>query len=127
MFNCSLQTNLKRISYLPLLIPNIRPSIPSHIPDSNIWFSYKDIPLKWNLPIGLLFDLYAVGTQVPWELKVHTRDFPADKVILMSESEKAVDFPKDFFYGLCKQVITFHKFILEELYYIWDIFLTRMS
>ncbi|KAK4056155.1 autophagy protein 5 [Microbotryomycetes sp. JL221] len=57
----------RRISYLPLLLPQIRKHFLRLVLDHNsfnmlldeqIWFSYNDAPLKWHWPIGLLHDFH---------------------------------------------------------------------
>ncbi|GMF69024.1 unnamed protein product [Aspergillus oryzae] len=74
-------------------------------PSSNAhdgWFSFEGVPLKWHLPIGLLYDLYAgadpasKGTAesedagwdiddqdnpLPWRLVVHFSDWPDEELV----------------------------------------------
>ncbi|KAF4261466.1 autophagy protein 5 [Aspergillus fumigatus] len=95
-----------RISYLPSLLPRLRaffsPSLiePNSQPHEG-WFSFEGVPLKWHLPVGLLYDLYAgadpasKGTRVdetdhptsslndtlPWRLTVHFSDWPDEELV----------------------------------------------
>ena len=46
---------------------------------TELWFSYQDVPLKWQIPIGVLYDLVG-GDTLPWEIKLRISDFPADKL-----------------------------------------------
>ena len=46
---------------------------------TELWFSYKDVPLKWQIPIGVLYDLVG-GDTLPWEIKLRISEFPADKL-----------------------------------------------
>lgn len=73
---------------------------------TDAWFSYEDVPLKWQYPIGLLFDLLAgasptkprtsatrpepspsqdegasISLQRPWDLIVHFSEWPAEHLI----------------------------------------------
>ena len=36
-----------------------------------IWLEYEGQPLKWHYPVGLLYDLYAQDSQLPWNITVH--------------------------------------------------------
>lgn len=40
------------------------------------WFDYNGLPLWWQLPAGVLYDLLSSGMELPWPLKVHYRAFP---------------------------------------------------
>ena len=44
------------------------------------WFEYKDVPLKWHIPAGVLFDLLGQGPQ-PWNLVVHFRAYPHAQIL----------------------------------------------
>ncbi|XP_058098171.1 autophagy protein 5 isoform X2 [Magnolia sinica] len=59
-----------RIGYLPLLIPLIKPHFNSTLPPGvdTVWFDYKGLPLKWNTPTGVLFDLLCAEPERPWNL-----------------------------------------------------------
>eukprot|EP01089_Gocevia_fonbrunei_P018571 TRINITY_DN630_c0_g2_i2.p1 TRINITY_DN630_c0_g2~~TRINITY_DN630_c0_g2_i2.p1 ORF type:complete len:296 (+),score=56.84 TRINITY_DN630_c0_g2_i2:61-888(+) len=43
----------------------------------DMWFTHKDIPIKWHLPVGVLFDLLGSPEELPWNLTVHFQGFPA--------------------------------------------------
>ncbi|CAD6582008.1 MAG: autophagy protein 5 [Alectoria sarmentosa] len=53
-----------RLSYLPFLLPRLHaffiPSLinPDVIPYDG-WFSFEEVPLKWQYPLGLLYDLFS--------------------------------------------------------------------
>lgn len=74
----------------------IRPDVQSH----RGWFSFEDVPLKWSLPAGLLYDLYAniapAGVEgaalqssagsdpskaKPWRIVVHFNEWPDSELI----------------------------------------------
>ena len=58
-----------REHFAPRLAPGRDASAP--------WFDHDGLPLRWNLPIGILHDLCAPGgdSQIPWRLTVHYRPF----------------------------------------------------
>ncbi|KAE8150775.1 autophagy protein Apg5-domain-containing protein [Aspergillus avenaceus] len=96
-----------RISYLPSLLPRLRAFFSSFLinPDSHPhdgWFSFEGVPLKWHLPLGLLYDLYAGAepaskamndpddtdwdldnpdSVLPWRLTVHFSDWPDEELV----------------------------------------------
>ncbi|XP_068637030.1 autophagy protein 5-like isoform X2 [Aristolochia californica] len=69
-----------RLGYLPLLIPLLKPHFNSSLPPGvdTIWFDYKGLPLKWYIPIGVLFDLLCAEPERPWNLTVHFRGYPTE-------------------------------------------------
>ncbi|XP_061027792.1 autophagy protein 5-like [Eubalaena glacialis] len=57
---------------------------------SEIWFEYEGTPLKWHYPIGLLFDLLASGSALPWNITVHFKSFP-EKDLLHCPSKDVIE------------------------------------
>jgi len=65
------------------------------------WFSFEDVPLKWQYPFGLLHDLFSgalpavaspsgdqdqnspesIDTQIPWRLTLHFSDWPEQALV----------------------------------------------
>ncbi|PLB39144.1 autophagy protein 5 [Aspergillus candidus] len=99
-----------RISYLPTLLPRLHAFFSSSLIDPissphDGWLSFEGVPLKWHLPIGLLYDLYAgadpaskgdrdasedatepptddtAGGSLPWRLTVHFSDWPNEELV----------------------------------------------
>ncbi|KAH7669364.1 autophagy-related protein 5 [Dioscorea alata] len=72
-----------RIGYLPLLVPLLKPYFSSTLPPGvdTVWFDYKGLPLKWNIPTGVLFDLLCAEPERPWNLTVHFRGHPGETLI----------------------------------------------
>ena len=95
-----------RLSYLPFLLPRLHaffiPSLinPDVIPYDG-WFSFEEVPLKWQYPLGLLYDLFSGSSpsqasgmdmhdqmpldgtqdQLPWRLTLHFTDWPEQSLV----------------------------------------------
>ncbi|MFT7800413.1 autophagy protein 5 [Arapaima gigas] len=75
---------LPRVSYLTLVTDKVKKHFLKVMkPDDveEIWFEYEGTPLKWHYPIGLLFDLYASNTALPWSITVHFKNFPQQDLL----------------------------------------------
>jgi hypothetical protein len=51
---------------------------------SSMWFEYKGSPLRWHLPIGVLFDQAIIANPdlaLPWNVMVHFEKFLASEII----------------------------------------------
>lgn len=73
-----------RGGYLTLCVDKIRRHFQSDhgaAADPVMWFEYKDRPLKWNHPIGVLYDSFAASEGLPWRVQVHTSGYPGDQLI----------------------------------------------
>ncbi|VFQ99713.1 unnamed protein product [Cuscuta campestris] len=59
-----------RLGYLPLLASQVKPFFSGALPPGvdTVWFEYKGLPLKWYIPIGVLFDLLCAEPERPWNL-----------------------------------------------------------
>ena len=76
-----------RFSYLPAagasIVEYFRLSAVDML--SDVWFESNGIPLRVNLPIGVLYDLMHRRSTtipiVPWKIVVHFTGFPGEKVI----------------------------------------------
>lgn len=79
-----------RNGYLPLLVPLVKPQFRSALPigQDTGWFEYEGLPLKWHIPIGVLFDLLCFEPTQPWNLTVHFRGFPSE--LLPCEGDDAM-------------------------------------
>eukprot|EP00079_Xenopus_tropicalis_P035604 XP_017949375.1 PREDICTED: autophagy protein 5 isoform X2 [Xenopus tropicalis] len=84
---------LPRISYLTLVTDKVKKHFQKVMRTediSEIWFEFEGIPLKWHYPIGLLFDLHASNTSLPWSITVHFKNFPA-KDLLHCQSKDVIE------------------------------------
>ncbi|TLD39508.1 autophagy protein-like protein 5 [Venturia nashicola] len=106
-----------RQSYIPLLLPRLHAfffdSLINEQANSwNGWLSYQDVPMKWHLPIGLLYDLYSgaseqlrdthddrpdssdgqeatQGTRA-WKLTLHFQDWPKEALAQLDSEGKVM-------------------------------------
>jgi hypothetical protein len=65
-----------RMAYLPLALAAAKAYFANYVPsvsctDREMWVEYKNVPLRWHLPTGVLFDLFAHGDELPWGLTLH--------------------------------------------------------
>ena len=84
---------LKRNSYLPFyscsILEYFNCILETPILNENqIWYSIHSEPLKWHLPIGLLYDLYGQES-VPFQIQIHFNEYPMD-ALLRYESKSSL-------------------------------------
>lgn len=71
-----------RTGYLALCADKIRQHFHLSAPDADadgddeLWFEFRGRPLKWNLPVGVLFDSLAADHGLPWSVTVHVKNYP---------------------------------------------------
>lgn len=72
-----------RLSYLPTVAAQALEFFQDVLPPgtNTPWFEYKRIPLPWQIPVGVLYDLLASENKQPWRLTVHFRSFPSDTLL----------------------------------------------
>ncbi|CAH9069996.1 unnamed protein product [Cuscuta epithymum] len=114
-----------RIGYLPLLAPQVKPFFSSALPPGvdTVWFDYKGLPLKWYIPIGVLFDLLCAEPERPWNLTVHFRGYPGS-ILTPCEAEDTVKWSfinslKEAAYiinGNCKNIMNMSQIDQSELW-----------
>ncbi|NXW40864.1 ATG5 protein, partial [Nyctiprogne leucopyga] len=81
---------LPRISYLTLVTDKVKKHFQKVMRQeevSEIWFEYEGTPLKWHYPIGVLFDLHASNTALPWSITVHFKLSHRRNIILITHSK----------------------------------------
>ncbi len=117
-----------RMAYLPLALAAAKAYFANYVPsvsctDREMWVEYKNVPLRWHLPTGVLFDLFAHGDELPWGLTLHFSGVEA-KALLPYEDESSI---KRHFrqalkeatclrYGTCKRVNNLSKAQMEQLW-----------
>jgi len=76
-----------RCSYLPAVAEQLLQHFQRVLPpgEHTPWFDHCGVPLKWHIPIGVLYDILhterSTATPLPWELTVHYRSFPSQELI----------------------------------------------
>lgn len=95
---------LPRQSYITVCTEKVRkhfaPSVSSNLQENPMWFEVGGAPLRWHLPVGVLFDL-ATAAQgnakdaggvctTPWNVTVHFDKYP-EKEILKCDSRDSVE------------------------------------
>uniref|UniRef100_A0A3P9Q3P9 Autophagy protein 5 n=1 Tax=Poecilia reticulata TaxID=8081 RepID=A0A3P9Q3P9_POERE len=88
-----LQLLLPRVSYLPVVTDKVKKHFLKVMRPEDVeemWFEYEGTPLKWHYPIGVLFDLHASNTVLPWNITVHFKNFP-DQDLLHCPSNSIVE------------------------------------
>ncbi|CAL8471512.1 g11054 [Coccomyxa elongata] len=72
-----------RLGYLPTVAAQALEFFQEVLPpgSNTPWFEYKRIPLPWQIPVGVLYDLLASENEQPWHLTVHFRSFPSDTLL----------------------------------------------
>ncbi|XP_013877070.1 autophagy protein 5 isoform X2 [Austrofundulus limnaeus] len=91
--NPTMQLLLPRVSYLPLVTDKVKKHFLKVMKAEDVeemWFEYEGTPLKWHYPIGVLFDLHASNTVLPWSITVHFKSFP-DRDLLHCPSNSIVE------------------------------------
>lgn len=73
---------LPRMSYLPLVTKTVREHFAESAPAmrGDAWFDHDRVPLRWNLPIGVLFDLFP-GASLPFQITIHFTGFPTASLL----------------------------------------------
>ena len=52
--------------------------------DNAIWFEFEGCPLKWHLPIGVLYDqalLLNKDLNPPWAITIHYDKYPSKEIL----------------------------------------------
>lgn len=76
---------LSRLSYFPQVFDRLKSHFLGVAPSAldEIWLDFNGTPLKWHLPVGVLFDLCGSSVPLPWQVTVHFTGFPEDKLLRM--------------------------------------------
>jgi len=75
---------IPRHSYFTLHTEALRKFFAISTPKEDMWFASNGVPLRWNLSVGTLYDIYG-GSTLPWPITVYTTDFPSDMLLRCPE------------------------------------------
>jgi len=81
---------VSRQTYLPIITEKIERHFMKHIEKDlvdEIWMEFEGQPLKWHYPVGLLYDICAYNSSLPWNITVHFQNFPSDELMRCSSRE----------------------------------------
>lgn len=88
---------LPRCSYLPSVLNralnHFRHVLPPEVKDAvnTPWFEDDGLPIRWQQPAGVLFDLLHRGKPgVVWNVTIHFRDFPSDTLLAWEGSHSTL-------------------------------------
>ncbi|CUM62521.1 uncharacterized protein PRCAT00000072001 [Priceomyces carsonii] len=80
-----------RNSYFPIHFPLIISYFKlfdKHLPYQPIWLEYDSVPIKWNLPIGVLYDYLRLPSDSEnrdvencWNIQLRQSDYPVEHII----------------------------------------------
>ncbi|AOA65123.1 GQ67_04818T0 [Komagataella phaffii] len=95
----SFYTRLPRNSFLPIYLPQMLDFFASSIKDpewanqGNWWFSFQDVPIRWNLPIGVNFDIMTglnpdEPTLEEWNIILNYSNYP-NTIVPIFNSKKS--------------------------------------
>jgi len=85
-----------RMSYLPFYLQDVRdhfaPSVPQLGNDAKMWLSYRNVPVKWQLPAGVIYDIIKQGVEEQGtkliQLTVHFEGFPEDQILQLQHEDE---------------------------------------
>ena len=85
---------LPRQSMLPFVCEAVRAHFAPFGPPlgGELWFEHSGTPLRWQLPIGVLFDLLVgeegdASAALPWAITVHFASFPSHTLLKATRAE----------------------------------------
>eukprot|EP00003_Mantamonas_plastica_P017779 TRINITY_DN2934_c2_g1_i3.p1 TRINITY_DN2934_c2_g1~~TRINITY_DN2934_c2_g1_i3.p1 ORF type:complete len:193 (-),score=36.78 TRINITY_DN2934_c2_g1_i3:357-935(-) len=93
----------------------------------DMWVEYNGMALKWHIPIGVSFDMFAqtdeTAAGVPWEVFIHFQSYPENELLAdpslknllwhYTSTLKEADFIKN---GSCRKVMGLSKSDQESLW-----------
>ncbi|KAI3381815.1 hypothetical protein SNEBB_004032 [Seison nebaliae] len=85
--------SVHRNTYFPIIMRKFDRYFTSFLDpmrNDSIWFEFQDEPLRWQLPIGLLYDLHTVHISpkpVPWVIRAKYGKFPFEQILQMSNDD----------------------------------------
>lgn len=89
------------VSYFKVYVPRLE--------EHSIWLEYDGVPVKWNLPIGTLYDYLHLTTRLTdnsnvWTLILKYKDFPSDYIIPFYKEGTQINYLKSLSEVLVNQL-----------------------
>ena len=105
---------VSRSTYLPLISAPLKEHFSlSNIPvNDELYFKDKntDQILKWNFPVGVLFDLLGNPEDLPWNVVVYFQGFPTNTLVKLSTGTDGTGGSLKSHYMNCVKEACFLKF-----------------
>ncbi|KAL2918199.1 autophagy protein 5 [Polyrhizophydium stewartii] len=80
------------------------------VADSDVWFDAEGTALRWQYPVGLLFDLHTARARardelvpVPWAITAHFGSWPSDRLIPVDADGAGPNTPRSYFMSMIKE------------------------
>jgi len=120
-----------RFSYLPVICSDVIAHLQSFVLQytSDVWYEYNSIPLKTNLPVGVLYDMSIHNNdnddnKLPiWTITIHFQTFPRDIIpcSTLSDSERYFSHSlKQALYLLHGSTSAYNSLTVELKKSFWD-------
>lgn len=86
---------LPRLSYISIINDKVRRHFSRFLSETDqsgeMWFDFQGTPLKWHLPVGVLYDQICVISSEPvlppWSITVHFGSFPQSEILKWDTKE----------------------------------------
>ncbi|CAN6607429.1 autophagy protein 5 [Trichomonascus vanleenenianus] len=98
--------------YLPQILAYFRPSLndPHNADKHDWWFDFEGVPVRWNWPVGLSYDLLTGldptqaaeeknDSHLPWALELHHKNYPKDYIL----GYESIDSLRDYWLNQSKE------------------------
>ena len=67
-----LYVSLPRVGLLTMLRDKAKAHFARSDDESRVmWFDCAGVPLKWQVPIGVLYDMFSLNGSLPWTITAH--------------------------------------------------------
>ena len=118
---------LSRQNYLPCQLNNIRNHFLQYIPTvtskNEIWFEIEQDKLRWQIPIGVLLDIYNIKKRII-KIIVHFQQFPIKELLRCSNEETIKNFYinslKESSYLQCGHSNIIMSLTINEISQLWN-------
>lgn len=100
-----------RNSYVPVFLPDIVAYFQHYLPDLchfPVWLEYENVPVKWHLPIGIMYDCLHLPSSSPddrneWKLSLRYGEYPEEHLIPFKNTSDYIGSLKEVVVNQLKQ------------------------